>query len=289
MMSAQAAEFGDKRLSHWFWDKCIPEPNSGCWLWLGRLRRGYGRFARTGCHRYAYRKLVGAIPDGLQIDHLCRTTCCVNPAHLEAVTQRENTLRGEGVSARNARKAHCPSCGGPYVVVFGDRRCAPCDNATVRRYRMMLSQNALCESGPSHGPAVDGTTRCMSCLERHRVASKRSKDIQRAARRAAGLCVECGAPSNGKYLCPPHANRNSVRKKAQRLLRSGSAEIAAAPSPRAASLDSPPVAPPAASRQTTTAARATAPRVAPRATSGDATPRAAVPATLTLAAQERGR
>lgn len=77
----------------------------GCWLWNGhRESNGYGRFRhdgrRSGAHRFAYEAEVGPIPDGLTIDHLCRVRHCVNPAHLEAVTSRENTrrrddLRGE--------------------------------------------------------------------------------------------------------------------------------------------------------------------------------------------------
>lgn len=90
----------------------IPEPNSGCWLWIGgTATHGYGRIMvkgrRIGAHRYSYELHKGPIPEGLQIDHLCRTRSCVNPDHLEAVTGRTNVLRGNTVVAENARKTHC--------------------------------------------------------------------------------------------------------------------------------------------------------------------------------------
>jgi hypothetical protein len=59
-------------------------------------------------HRHSYRLFVGEIPDGLFIDHLCRVRNCVNPAHLEPVTRKENILRGVGWAAENARKTACP-------------------------------------------------------------------------------------------------------------------------------------------------------------------------------------
>lgn len=87
---------------------------SGCWLWTAATNaKGYGRVAWEGHNRYAHRVvytlLVGPIPDGLTIDHLCRVRACVNPAHMEPVTSRVNTARGMSPSALNAVKTACPS------------------------------------------------------------------------------------------------------------------------------------------------------------------------------------
>lgn len=92
--------------------KIAVNPESGCWLWTAsRLPRGYGmvtyRKVRTYSHRLAWELLVGPIPDGLTIDHLCKVTSCCNPAHLEVVTMGVNSLRGDSPIARNARKTHC--------------------------------------------------------------------------------------------------------------------------------------------------------------------------------------
>lgn len=94
-----------------FWKRV--DTSGSCWLWLGHIdSKGYGRIAtwRNGtifAHRLAYELTNGPIPVGLQIDHLCRVPACVNPDHLEPVTGRENTLRGVGPTAENARKTHC--------------------------------------------------------------------------------------------------------------------------------------------------------------------------------------
>lgn len=80
-----------------------------CILWAGAIdRHGYGRTAKAKlAHRVAYEAAVGLIPNGLTIDHLCRNRACVNIAHMEPVSRKENTLRGMAFTAKNARKTHC--------------------------------------------------------------------------------------------------------------------------------------------------------------------------------------
>jgi len=113
---------------------------SGCWPWRGASSSGDGKMSIAGRtrrgHRVAYEIVKGPIPDGLTIDHLCRNRRCINPEHLEAVTNRENVLRGEGLSAQNARKTHCPqSHQYTYANTAIDRRgkryCRTCRGQTV--------------------------------------------------------------------------------------------------------------------------------------------------------------
>lgn len=95
----------------------ITDPETGCWRWTRQVHaNGYGIITigkrnQVLVHRIAYRLWVGPIPEGYQIDHVyergCRYRDCINPMHLEAVTQRENLMRGRGVPAMNARKTHC--------------------------------------------------------------------------------------------------------------------------------------------------------------------------------------
>lgn len=102
-----------------------------CWIYLGPFHRTYnayyGRYKGIGAHRISYEVHKGQIPRGLTIDHLCRNTVCINPAHLEAVTLKENILRGESFSAVNARKSRCKN-GRPYDLKRkrGDRECSMC-------------------------------------------------------------------------------------------------------------------------------------------------------------------
>lgn len=110
--------------------------NGDCQIWDGaRSGRRYGGLGRGAerrlAHRVAYEQAHGPIPAGLEIDHLCRNPLCVNPDHLEAVTHRENVLRGVGPTALNARKTHCKrghefSPENTYRDPAGGRRCRQC-------------------------------------------------------------------------------------------------------------------------------------------------------------------
>lgn len=120
---------------------------SGCWEWQGYVNKyGYGdagrridgKYRHIMAHRLAYLTLVGPIPEGMQLDHLCRNRRCVNPAHLEPVTCKENLLRGETHAAANAAKTECPK-GHPYddgntVRKSGGRSCRACHKAYMSEY-----------------------------------------------------------------------------------------------------------------------------------------------------------
>lgn len=120
------------------WDLIMPEPNSGCWYFMGALNKsGYGRFCPSrktqtlSAHRVSYELFKGPIPAGLHLDHLCRTPCCINPDHLEPVTHAENMRRWQQTVT------HCPR-GHPYsgtnlLMYDGSRTCRACKNAASRK------------------------------------------------------------------------------------------------------------------------------------------------------------
>ena len=136
-----------------FWSKV--DATGNCWEWTAyKGPLGYGKFTVTvdgkwvkthHAHRFAYEALVGSVPDGLDLDHLCRNPGCVNPDHLEPVTHRLNLMRSpRSLLTRNLAKTHCPA-GHPYDErnTFLNRRkngtyfrrCNACFNAYKRRYR----------------------------------------------------------------------------------------------------------------------------------------------------------
>lgn len=125
-----------------FWVK-VEENPAGCWLWQASTRNGYGCFAvepgdNAYAHRWAYEQMVGEIPAGLQLDHLCETRNCVNPYHLDPVTPLVNTRRS---SRGNATKTHCPA-GHEYneantKLYRGRRYCVVCQAAYRIEYRAL--------------------------------------------------------------------------------------------------------------------------------------------------------
>ena len=121
------------------------DPSGGCWEWRGaRMSDGYASFQANGKttlgHRWSYQNWIGPIPDGLTLDHLCRNRGCVNPAHLEPVSSRENVLRSPTAPpAVNARKTHCIH---GHEFTFentymhkGRRGCRVCRSDADRRHR----------------------------------------------------------------------------------------------------------------------------------------------------------
>ena len=127
-----------------------------CWEWTGTIQpNGYGQFTNNNkkimAHRFAYELWVETIPEGLVIDHICKNHSCVNPDHLEAVTQKENCLRGDGgkhgnhIKGKNhpeSQKTHCPqgheyTGNNLYIDPKGHRYCISCrKNHDKRRYKL---------------------------------------------------------------------------------------------------------------------------------------------------------
>jgi hypothetical protein len=131
-----------------------PEPNSGCFLWIGTLSKGgYGVLGIGGrkgknlyAHAIAYALEFGEIPIGLVHDHKCRVRCCVNPAHLEPKTNKANILVGIGWGGVHARQTHCTN-GHEFtpentMIVQGGRRCRACVLERKRRYYRERKQHA---------------------------------------------------------------------------------------------------------------------------------------------------
>lgn len=147
-----------------FWakvDKFSPKPDrrpdlGPCWFWTAyRDLNGYGRFSKrrgnmSMAHRVSYELVVGGIPIGLELDHLCVVRHCVNPGHLEPVEHAENSRRsslGEVTRARLAAQTHCLNGhefdeANTHIQRSGARRCRPCSAARARARRARLKAAA---------------------------------------------------------------------------------------------------------------------------------------------------
>lgn len=148
-----------------FWARVDKKTSpDGCWVWLGCVNnQGYGSIhfgpkssSPVLVHRFAYELLVGPIPEGLELDHLCNNRRCVNPAHLHLVTHPENCKRGaSGLAwaAHQRRKTHCPQ-GHPYDLFntyynkHGGRQCLICkrEHAKQSHIRRKNRGDVVCES-----------------------------------------------------------------------------------------------------------------------------------------------
>ena len=127
---------------------CIGDP-SQCWVLPSQANpmryatvRINGR--ATTAHRAMYQILVGPIPDGLQLDHLCRNRSCFNPKHLEPVTCQENLLRGHTHAAANSKKTHCRR-GHAYdatntILIATGRACRECGRIRAKEYARRQAQ-----------------------------------------------------------------------------------------------------------------------------------------------------
>lgn len=135
-----------------FWEKFDSQVDKSgeCWVWIGGTGDGrYGtvryRGKQRAVHRLSYSRAKGPIPAGLVLDHLCGNTRCVRPQHLEAVTNRENIIRGSGVAALNAGKTDCSrghALSGDNLHIdprFGDRICRAC--ADLRKGKKIYALN----------------------------------------------------------------------------------------------------------------------------------------------------
>ena len=131
----------------------IPEPNTGCWLWTkATCSSGYGtihdNYRTLVAHRVSFAIHRGPIPEGMHLDHLCRTRACINPWHLEPVTNRENVLRGQSVMSSRAAQMFCKRghfLSGENVYRIGKNRngraCVRCArDAASARYRRLRAK-----------------------------------------------------------------------------------------------------------------------------------------------------
>lgn len=229
-----------------FWLRVEKVELTGCWLWTGHvIRGGYGMWSYTDdgrtktvyAHRASYELVVGPIPDGLVLDHLCKVRHCCAPAHLEPVPQKENVRRGR-VAVTNAlrreRPTHCPQ-GHEYtdenthVRASGQRDCRTCTRERMRVRREALPRRPrprkdACVRGHAFTPEntvtyANGDRACREC-SRQRVRDMRAR--KRALRPPKSPRTECknghALTGDNVYVNPNRSGRACRKCHAERTL-----------------------------------------------------------------------
>lgn len=181
----------------------ITVASTGCWVWRGTSKRGYGQITvgrrQLRAHRYAYELLIGPIPESLQIDHLCSTPACVNPTHMEPVTQAENVRRAfERARAHPTEpRSQCRN-GHPLTVenTYGPfHACRLCAGSAARGKPQMPEHSAKIAA------ALKGRTYSAETLAKMRASAQARVNTPRPRYR----CGDCAFESIGRWLVP-HQN-----------------------------------------------------------------------------------
>lgn len=227
-------------------------PFHSCWEWIGAKNdQGYGQFHKDGkttyAHRWMYERDVGAIPDGLELDHLCKNPGCVRPSHLQPVTHQENVLRGKSLAAKCAKQCNCKN--GHELTEeniyrrkgarSNERECGVCVKERNKKYwalktyavsaLMLLSGCAVdisnftaCALVPNNGGAI-----CDDFLQSdQKILTQEEWELKEADWNSQGQAVECttsDAIGNIKAelekLCSRYPCNESVKKSLESIER----------------------------------------------------------------------
>lgn len=161
----------------------IEKQEDGCWKWTGATNGRYGTFSFHGrkgvyAHRYSYEFYKGQIPDGLTIDHLCRNILCVNPDHLEAVTQHENNTRAH--LKTHCKRGHAYDEENTRINKDGSKHCRKCFNLRMRAGYVHKPKRTHCSKGhPKTADSHYSYGGCKECIRLKGAQRYREKKVLR--------------------------------------------------------------------------------------------------------------